>query len=111
MAYARLVAFARGGQFTRNDMLEFLGSFIGGALAEYLLQRRKRPLYAFLATFSIFTVLFAIGLPLSLTPDAPQRSWSYIIALSTGLAFALALMMVVVLHFFGRKSNADKSTG
>ncbi|CAN0623367.1 conserved protein of unknown function [Burkholderia multivorans] len=92
-------------------MLEFLGSFIGGALAEYLLQRRKKPLYAFLATFSIFTILFAIGLPLSLPPDAPQRSWSYVIAISTGLAFALALMMLVLLHFFGRKSNEDKSAG
>ncbi|WP_179403544.1 hypothetical protein [Burkholderia guangdongensis] len=86
-------------------MLESLVSFVAGAMEAYFQQRRTKPLNVFLVTFSLFTVIPAIGLPLSAPAGAPERSWVFIIVLSAGSGLFMGLLMITLLHIHRRKSK------
>lgn len=93
-------------QTTKNEVFEFLVSFVAGAMAEHFQQRRMPLLYAFVLTFTVFTFAFVIGLSLTAPAATRENGPLYVALVSTGAGTALGLLMVAVLLLFKPKRKA-----
>ncbi|WGS41382.1 hypothetical protein LFL97_17000 [Burkholderia sp. JSH-S8] len=88
-------------------MLEFLVSFVAGAMAEHFQQKRIPLLRTFVLTFTVFTVAFAIGLPLTAPVEARERGLLYVALISAGAGTTLGLLMVAVLRLLKPKHKTN----
>ncbi|WP_412023058.1 hypothetical protein [Burkholderia cepacia] len=84
-------------------MLEFLVSLVAGAMAEHFQQKRVPVLRMFVLTFIVFTLAFAIGLPLTAPLAAREKGALYVTLISIAAGTILGLLMVIVLILFRRK--------
>jgi predicted MFS family arabinose efflux permease len=86
-------------------MLDWLISFVGGAMAEYFHQRRTTPLRVFMISLPVFTILAAI----ILLPLPSSKSYAFIFLVVVGVGLLCAISMVIILRVCKPKSKAPKS--
>ena len=81
-------------------MLEELGSFMGGVLAEHFRSHDTKPLRIFFITFITFMAL--AGAICITTPNGSNKSW-LILLLGAAVMSALVSLAIVLLSIIGKR--------